>query len=55
MAGHEVVDNAPFGSMWNTSDMTPGDYKLRLVVRTNNDELLPECEIKILVKAVQQD
>jgi hypothetical protein len=55
LAGHEVVDNASFGSLWNTSDMTPGDYKLRLVVRTNEDEKLPECEIKILVKAIQQN
>jgi hypothetical protein len=55
VAGRELVDNAPFGSLWNTSEMTPGDYKLRLVVSTNDDEKLPECEIKILVKAVKLD
>lgn len=55
VAGRELVDNAPFGSLWNTSEMTPGDYKLRLVVSTNDDDKLPECEIKILVKAVKLD
>lgn len=55
LAGREVIDNAPFGSLWNSADLTPGDYKIRIVVFTNDDEKLPECEIKILVKAVQQD
>ena len=55
LAGREVVDNAPFGSLWNTADLTPGDYKIRIVVFTNQQEQLPECEIKILVKAVQQN
>ncbi len=55
MAGREVVDNAPFGSLWNSADLTPGDYKIRIVVFTNQQEKLPECEIKILVKAVQQN
>lgn len=55
LAGREVVDNEPFGSLWNSADLTPGDYKIRIVVFTNDDEQLPECEIKILVKAVEQN
>jgi hypothetical protein len=55
LAGREVVDNAPFGSLWNSADLTPGDYRLRIVVFNNQQEKLPECEIKILVKAVQQN
>jgi len=55
LAGRDIVDNAPFGSSWNSADLTPGDYKLRIVVFNNQDEELPKCEIKILVKAVQQN
>lgn len=55
LAGREVVDHAPFGSLWNSADLTPGDYKIRIVVFTNQQEKLPECEIKILVKAVEQN
>jgi len=55
LAGRDVVDNAPFGSLWNSADLTPGDYRLRIVVFNNQQEKLPECEIKILVKAVQQN
>jgi hypothetical protein len=55
LAGREIVDNAPFGSLWNSADLTPGDYKIRIVVFTNQQEKLPECEIKILVKAVEQN
>jgi hypothetical protein len=55
LAGRDIVDNAPFGSLWNSADLTPGDYKIRIVVFTNQQEKLPECEIKILVKAVQRN
>lgn len=55
LVGREIVDNASFGSSWNSADLTPGDYRLRIVVFTNQQEKLPECEIKILVKAVQQN
>lgn len=55
VAGRDLVDNAPFGSLWNTADLTPGDYKLRIAVSTYDDEELPECVINILVKAVKLD
>ena len=55
LAGRDIIENAPFGSLWNSADLTPGDYRLRIVVFNNQEEKLPECEIKILVKAVQQN
>jgi len=55
LAGREIINNDSFGSSWNSADLTPGDYKIRIVVKTNDDEQLPECEIKILVKAVEQE
>ena len=53
MAGRDIVDNAPFGGLWNSGDLTPGDYNLRLVVYTSKEEALPECKIQILIKAVE--
>ncbi len=50
-AGDAVVVDAPLGGLWSTGDLTPGDYKLRLVVYTNNEEVLPECSIDVLIKA----
>ena len=53
MAGRVEIENEPFGGLWNSGDLTPGDYQLRLVVFTNREEELPECSIKVLVKAVE--
>jgi len=53
MAGRETINNEPFGGLWNSGDLTPGDYKLRLVVYNNKEEALPECTISVLVKAVE--
>jgi hypothetical protein len=51
MAGRNTVVDAPLGGLWNSGDLTPGDYKLRLVVYTSKQETLPECTISVLVKA----
>ena len=53
MAGRTTIDNEPFGGLWNSGELTPGDYKLRLVVYNNKEEALPECTISVLVKAVE--
>jgi uncharacterized membrane protein len=53
MAGRNAIENEPFGGLWNSGDLTPGDYDLRLVVFTNQEEELPECAINVLVKAVE--
>lgn len=52
MAGRNQINDGPFGSLWNSADLTPGDYRLRLVVYTSQEEMLPECLINILVNAV---
>ena len=52
-AGRNVVVDAPFGGLWNSGDLTPGDYQLRLVVYTSKEEMLPECKISVLIKAVE--
>lgn len=52
-AGRDTVIDAPLGGLWNSGDLTPGDYKLRLVVETSNQEVLPECTINILIKATK--
>ena len=33
------------------ASLTPGDYKLRLVVTNNQNEPMPECIINITIKA----
>ena len=53
MAQRDKVVDGPFGGLWNSGDLTPGDYKLRLVVFTNKEEALPECAIGVLIKAVE--
>lgn len=51
MAGRSQIVDEPFGSLWNSADLNPGDYRLRLVVYTSQEEVLPECLINILVNA----
>jgi hypothetical protein len=48
-AGNEIKNSQPLGGVWNTSQLIPGDYLLRLVVTdSQNVELLP-CEIMVRV------
>ncbi|MHC1741339.1 MAG: hypothetical protein AB9897_09550 [Anaerolineaceae bacterium] len=48
--GSKIVDQ-PLGGNWDTSDLTPGDYLLRLVVYDHQNNQLPECTIKISITA----
>jgi hypothetical protein len=50
-AGDTKIINGPLGGNWDTSELTPGDYQLRLVVYDNKAVSLPECTIKITVAA----
>lgn len=50
-AGNSKIVNQPLGGTWDTSDLTPGDYQLRLVVYDHQNTALPECTIKITVTA----
>jgi hypothetical protein len=37
------------GGLWNTSDLAKGDYRLRLVVADNQNQILPACVIAIRI------
>ncbi|HWQ47247.1 MAG TPA: hypothetical protein VN376_10285 [Longilinea sp.] len=45
-----VVDDA-LGGTWDTSERTPGDYQLRLVVYDNQNNAFPACTIDVQVAA----
>lgn len=51
VAGSSTIIDAPFGGSWDTRNLTPGDYRFRLVVFNNKEEELPDCTINVLVKA----
>jgi hypothetical protein len=50
-AGNKSIIDEPLGGSWDTTSLTPGDYKLRLVVTNNQNEPMPECIINITIKA----
>jgi hypothetical protein len=47
-AGNQPKVNGQIG-FWNTSQLVPGDYRLRLVVLDNQNQAFPACEIQIRV------
>jgi hypothetical protein len=50
-AGNAKIVNQALGGTWDTSEITPGDYQLRLVVYDHQNTALPECTIKITIAA----
>ncbi len=48
-AGRVVVRNGELGR-WDTTELTPGDYDLRLVAVDNEGNALPPCVITVRVK-----
>jgi hypothetical protein len=50
-AGNTVKNDDPLGGAWSTEQITPGDYRLRLVVADNQNQLFPACEIPIIILA----
>jgi hypothetical protein len=48
-AGNEAKVDAPLGGLWNTSQLIPGDYLLRLVVTDSQGQSLPECVIQVRI------
>ena len=50
-AGNKLIIDEPLGGSWDTTSLTPGDYKLRLIVTNNQNEPMPECVINITIKA----
>jgi hypothetical protein len=51
-AGRNVVRNGTLGR-WDTSELTPGDYQLGLVVTDNQGTVLPRCIIPVRVTGNQ--
>lgn len=47
-AGREVVTDGALG-LWDTTELTPGDYMLRLVVTDNQGQALPPCVVPVRV------
>jgi hypothetical protein len=47
-AGREVVVDGTLG-LWDTTELTPGDYMLRLVVTDNQGQALPPCVVTVRV------
>ncbi|MCD6356326.1 MAG: hypothetical protein J7L66_03475 [Anaerolineaceae bacterium] len=50
-AGNKAVIEGPLGGSWDTEQLQPGKYFLRLVVSDNANELLKPCEIEVKVLA----
>lgn len=48
-AGNKPVIEGPLGGVWNTEEITPGNYYLRLVISDNANNLLQPCEIQVKV------
>ena len=51
-ASRQPVDNGPLGQgKWDTSNLAPGDYQLRLVVVNTQGQSLPPCIIPLRITA----
>lgn len=48
-AGNQAVVNGELQGTWNTSQLIPGDYQLRLVVTDNQNNTFPACIVSIRV------
>jgi len=48
-AGNKIIIDDILGGKWNTSQLTPGNYYLRLVVSDNQNNLLKPCTIQVKV------
>ena len=49
-AGNKIVQDGWLGD-WDTTNIVPGDYLLRLVVTDNQGNALPACVIPVRIKA----
>lgn len=53
-AGNSAVVDQPLGGNWNTEQLVPGDYSLRLVVYDSQNNILPACTITVRVTATEE-
>lgn len=51
-AGDSKIIKGDLGGPWNTTELIPGEYRLRLVATDNNNNPFPTCEITITVLQV---
>jgi hypothetical protein len=51
-AGRTIVNKGSLGR-WDTTALTPGDYKLRLVVTDNQGQELPVCIVPVRIVPLQ--
>jgi hypothetical protein len=51
-AGRDPIQNGTLGG-WDTSELTPGDYQLGLVVTDNQGNALPRCVVPVRVTGKQ--
>jgi hypothetical protein len=54
-AGNQPVTDGKLGGAWDTTQLTPGDYRLRLVVADYQNTLFPACVIPIRVIPVVKE
>lgn len=52
-AGREITVDAELGRL-DTTELTPGDYEIRLVVTDNVGEALPPCVVQVRVIGVEE-
>lgn len=50
-ANNQTKNDADLGGQWNTGQLTPGDYRLRLVVADSQNNILPACVVSIRITA----
>lgn len=48
-AGNRLIVEESFGGRWNTEQLSPGNYSLRLVVLDNQNNLMQPCVIDVKV------
>ena len=48
-AGNQIKIDEPLGGAWNTEQLIPGDYSLRLVIANSQNELLAPCIIPVRI------
>jgi hypothetical protein len=48
-AGNQPKVDEALGGIWNTGQLIPGDYQLRLIVTDNQGQMLPACSIQVRI------
>jgi hypothetical protein len=54
-AGNSIRNDQELGGAWDTTQLVPGDYRLRLVVADFQNQVLPACVIPIRIIPVPEE